>query len=175
MWVRGNRESRESPGLSHVIVMITCLQHISYPSYFFLGEINFEPYSITQLLPSTSATTLPWMLTNCTYSVNFVTDFEILSLSSSSSDWPKTRLFPHSLFSWEEEFPSLSCPQPSYVCCLLAVVHTAYNWEMLVCCSDTCSKSLIPCFNICAFVWSAYLWFLIPRWHFLPYTCSIPF
>lgn len=132
LWVRGNRESGETPGLSHLIVMIIFLQHTSYPSSFFLGEINSEPYFMSQLLPITSATTLPWKLTNCTYSVNFVTDFEILSLSSNSSDWPKTRLFPHSLFSWEEECPSLSCPQPGDVCCLLAAVHTTCNCEMLV-------------------------------------------
>lgn len=132
LWVRGNRESRETPGSSHLIVMITFLQHTSYPISFFLGEINFEPYSMTQMLPITSATTFPWKLTNCTYSVNFVTDFEILSLSSNSTDWPKTRLFPHSLFSWEEEFPSLSCPQPSCVCCLLAAAHAPCNCEMLV-------------------------------------------
>ena len=131
LWVRGNRESGETPGLSHLIVMIIFLQHTSYPSSFFLGEINSEPYSMSQLLPITSATTLPWKLTNCTYSVNFVTDFEILSLSSNSSDWPKTRLFPHSLFSWEEECPSLSCPQPGDVCCLLAAVHTTCTRKLL--------------------------------------------
>lgn len=123
LWVEETESPRETPGLSHLIVMITFL-----PAHQ-LSNLLLRRDQLWAILHDSdashpSATTFPWKLTNCTYSVNFVTDFEILSLSSNSSIWPKARLFPHSLFSWEEELPItyLSSTLAVYVASLLQCI-----------------------------------------------------
>ena len=83
-------EKKRSPRGPQISVMqsllIPCLLHISYPSHFPLSEINCKPYSIPYSLLIFSLTIYLWKLTDYTCFVNFLTDFEILDLSSNSSD-----------------------------------------------------------------------------------------